>query len=165
MRLLLKTMFVVLTAPFGCAQNSIPKALDMYNEHTVPYITTTELAKTEVEFLLDTRQKKEYQVSHLKNALWVGYDEFDLTEVRNTIKNNETPIVVYCSIGVRSEAIGEKLISAGYTNVKNLYGGIFEWKNSGFPVYDSAERETNKVHPYNRIWGRLLTNADKSYKP
>jgi len=33
---------------------------------------------------------------------------------------------VYCSLGIRSEVIAKKLKKAGYTNVFNLYGGIFE---------------------------------------
>ena len=40
-------------------------------------------------------------------------------------------IIVYCSIGVRSEDIGEKLKELGYTKILNLYGGIFDWKNKG----------------------------------
>lgn len=156
---------VVLSAPFGCAQSSIPEALVQYNAETVPYITTEELAKSGTKFILDARKQEEYDVSHLKDAQWVGFDEFEITKVLESIKDKNAPIVVYCSIGVRSEDIGEKLLAAGYSQVHNLYGGIFEWKNRGNPVYDNNQKETNKVHPYNSIWGRLLTNGEKAYKP
>jgi hypothetical protein len=73
------------------------------------------------------------------------------------------PLVVYCSVGVLSEDIGEKLEALGYTNVKNLYGGIFEWKNKGYPVIDNNGKDTRKVHAYNKRWGQLLTNAEKVY--
>ena len=41
----------------------------------------------------------------------------------------ESTIVVYCSVGYRSEKIAEELDKLGFTNVSNLYGGIFEWIN------------------------------------
>lgn len=113
--------------------------------------------------VLDAREKEEFQVSHLKDAVWVGYEDFDLDQVMQQVPNKQNPIVVYCSIGVRSEDIGERLKNAGYTNVKNLYGGIFEWKNKGYPVYDEQQQETEKVHAFNTYWGRFLTNADKIY--
>ena len=71
--------------------------------------------------------------------------------------------VVYCSIGVRSEKIGEKLQAAGYTNVKNLYGGIFQWKGEGEKVVDSLGLSTERVHAFSKLWGKLLTNAKKVY--
>jgi len=71
--------------------------------------------------------------------------------------------VVYCSIGVRSEDIGEKLMDAGYNNVTNLYGGIFEWKNKGNQVYDTLGNETERVHAFNKHWGKLLSKGEKVY--
>ena len=144
-------------------QKSIDGLLDLHNRQTVTYIMVPELATAEGYALLDTREKVEFQVSHLENAVWVGNNEFNLEEVTAMLPNKDTKIVVYCSIGVRSEDIGEKLQDAGYTNVKNLYGGIFEWKNKGYPVIDPKGRNTEKVHAYNTYWGRLLTNADKVY--
>ena len=47
-------------------------------------------------------------------------------------------IVLYCSIGYRSEKIGEKLVEMGYGHVFNLYGGIFEWVNRDLPVYNAS---------------------------
>jgi methionine salvage enolase-phosphatase E1 len=37
---------------------------------------------------LDAREKKEFDVSHLKNAVWVGYDDFDLSRVKAISKDN-----------------------------------------------------------------------------
>jgi rhodanese-related sulfurtransferase len=44
---------------------------------------------------------------------------------------------VYCSIGKRSDEITKMLGEAGFTNARNLYGGIFEWVNQGHPVFNS----------------------------
>jgi rhodanese-related sulfurtransferase len=147
----------------GVSQDPISKALQKYNSRTVPYITTADLAEADTVVLLDTRKEEEYTTSHLKDALWVGYKTFDIQRVLETIKDKNTPVVVYCSIGVRSEDIGEKLLAAGYTNVHNLYGGIFDWKNKGYPVYDVKGTETNKVHAFDKQWGKLLTKGEKVY--
>jgi len=109
---------------------------------------------------LDTREKDEYEVSHIQGALWVGFEEFDLKIVNNLDRNQ--PLVVYCSIGARSQDIGKKLKKAGFKEVYNLYGGIFHWVNEGFPVYANGH-QTQKVHAYNRAWGIWLSKGEKVY--
>lgn len=107
--------------------------------------------------ILDTREKNEFEVSRLKNAVWIGYDDFEISRIDSIKKDQE--IIVYCSVGYRSSKIGEELIESGYKNVKNLYGGIFQWANENRPVYNDST-QTRKVHVYNRKWGRFLTNPD-----
>ncbi|TFG78674.1 MAG: rhodanese-like domain-containing protein [Flavobacteriales bacterium] len=146
------------------AQKSIDTALKKWNKGTVPYTYADTLAHHKNHIvLIDTRAKEEFQVSHLKEAFWTGYKEFEKDSVLARITDKNTPIVVYCSIGVRSEDIGEKLMALGYSDVKNLYGGIFEWVNKGYPVYDSKEEETNKVHAFNKHWGELLQKGERVY--
>ncbi len=145
------------------AQSSIEQALDWYNSESVPYISVTELQNFQNQIILDAREWEEYEVSHLKNAVWVGYDDFKLADVENKYPNKNANIVVYCSIGVRSENIGEELLESGYSNTKNLYGGIFEWTNQGYPVYNTKGEKTKKVHAYGKLWGKYLTKAEKVY--
>jgi predicted sulfurtransferase len=71
---------------------------------------------------------------------------------------------VYCSIGKRSESITQKLSKAGYGNVSNLYGGIFEWVNQGNGVVDVNNKQTNKIHAYGKFWGQWLHKGEKVYK-
>ena len=132
-------------------------------KETVPTITVAELSKKDLSkmVLLDSREKKEYEVSHLKNAKWVGYEDFKLIRVNDVPK--DASIVIYCSVGVRSEKIGEKLMAAGYTNVKNLYGSIFEWVNEGYPVYNMNGKPTDRVHAYSKTWGIWLKKGVKVY--
>jgi rhodanese-related sulfurtransferase len=111
--------------------------------------------------LLDSREKKEYEVSHIKGALYAGYEDFNLQEVSKNIKSIDTPIIVYCSLGVRSEDIAETLEKAGYTNIKNLYGGIFNWKNNNLPVVNRHQEPTDSVHVYSKKWGKWLTKGIK----
>jgi rhodanese-related sulfurtransferase len=157
-------LFLFLTLGMtSCAQQSIPKVLQQLNTGTVDYIFAEDLYQMKAPIVLDAREKDEFEVSHLKNAVWVGYEDFNLDKVIQQLPSKEKPIVVYCAIGVRSEDIGEQLKSKGYTNIKNLYGGIFEWKNKGFPVYDENQHETEKVHAFNQYWSRFLTNGEKVF--
>lgn len=158
--------FLLIALMASCpGQQNMEEMLHLYNKESVPYVQVSELVKDDGSLLLDTRESDEFKVSHLKNAQWVGYDQFDIDKFSAQFPDKKMPYVVYCSIGVRSEDIGEQLMEAGYTNVKNLYGGIFEWKNKGYPVLDSLEEKTEKVHAYSKYWGKLLTNAEKVYSP
>lgn len=132
-------------------------------KESIPTITVEELAQKDLSkiTLLDAREKVEYNVSHLKNARWVGYDDFDMDRVKGIPK--DANIVIYCSIGVRSEKIGERLKEAGYQNIQNLYGSIFEWVNEGHTVYGPDGKPTNKVHAYNKKWGIWLKKGEKVY--
>ncbi|MGB1309517.1 MAG: rhodanese-like domain-containing protein [Oceanihabitans sp.] len=146
------------------AQKTLLQLLEKYNNNSVPYLKVTELETCFNQVvILDAREKKEYQVSHLKNAIHVGFKNFSLNHTTKQLKNKEVQIVVYCSLGVRSEKIAIQLQEAGYTNVYNLYGGIFEWKNNNNPVYNLDKIETQDVHAYSKNWGTWLLKGNKIY--
>ena len=157
-------LFMAFISIAGFTQQDLKTILNKHSNNSVTYMTVQELnmPKTQVK-LLDAREKAEYDVSHIKNALHVGYNDFDIKTVLEHIKDKRSKVVVYCSIGIRSEDIGEQLIEAGYTNVYNLYGGIFEWKNADLPVYTNDGLETDKVHAYSKNWGKWLNKGVKVY--
>lgn len=129
---------------------------------TVPLIKADSLKNKQTEVvILDTRQPEEYNTSHLPGARLVDYDNFKIENVEGIDKDAE--VIVYCSVGYRSERIGEKLQKAGFTNVKNLYGGIFGWKNEGLIVVDKNEQPTDSVHTYNKTWSQWLYKGIKVY--
>jgi rhodanese-related sulfurtransferase len=163
MRFLFTLIFILLLSTLVLGQKKLDKTLRTLNAESVPYIHVDEINSLDNAIFLDTRKKEEFEVSHLKNAIWVGYDNFDEENVTTLISEKETPIIVYCSIGVRSEDIGEKLQKAGYANVTNLYGGIFEWKNQGKAVYNRNAMETDSVHAFDKQWGKLLKKGIKVY--
>ncbi|MEP2237913.1 MAG: rhodanese-like domain-containing protein [Maribacter sp.] len=144
-------------------QDKITKALSTWNQGTIPYTYFENLPETDSIAFLDTREKEEFEVSHLKNAVWVGYKKFNEKKVLETIPNKSQPIIVYCSIGVRSEDIGEQLKELGYTKVLNLHGGIFDWKNKGGQVFNDKEVATDSVHAFSKHWGKLLQEGIKVY--
>ncbi len=152
----------------ACGQQygSFKEMTDDLYKNTVPLIYAVQLSDSLQSgkniILLDAREQEEYNVSHLPGALHIGYDNINQQLLQRLPKNKI--IVVYCSVGVRSERIGEKLLDAGFTKVYNLYGGIFDWINNGYVVYDKQNQPTEKVHPYNEKWGVWLQKGIKAYE-
>ena len=131
-------------------------------EHNVPELTVQQAFRHQEDFIfLDARTKEEYNVSHIQDAIFIGYNDFSLAHASHLKKENY--IIVYCSVGYRSEKICQELILDGYTNVANLYGGIFEWVNQDKPIVN-AKGITRNIHPYDDRWGKWVINGTKAYK-
>tara|TARA_R100000306_G_scaffold10202_2_gene12985 strand:- start:358 stop:858 length:501 start_codon:yes stop_codon:yes gene_type:complete len=159
-------ILLFLMAKISFAQKNVDELLEAYNTRSVPYISVEELRMFQMNdavTVLDAREPEEFAVSHIKSAINVGYNDFTSEEKQLQNLNKNIPVVVYCSVGIRSEKIGEKLKKAGFTKVKNLYGGIFEWKNKGYPVFDSAGKETENVHAFSKPWSQYLTAGNPIY--
>ncbi|WP_369820042.1 rhodanese-like domain-containing protein [Synechococcus sp. 1G10] len=58
----------------------------------------------------------------------------------------EHPIVVCCSVGLRSAAVVDQLRQRGFRRAVNLEGGLFEWVNQGHQLVHGG-RPTMRVHP------------------
>lgn len=129
--------------------------------HSVNEVDVDAVAKAQNIFLLDAREYDEYKVSHIAGAYWVGYDDFKIERVNDIPKDAQ--VIVYCSVGYRSEKVAEKIQQSGYTNVSNLYGGIFEWVNTGKLVVNTQNAPTQQVHAYDKSWGVWLQRGEKVY--
>lgn len=147
------------------SQNVNSKAYDIMLSallsHNVAEIDVAKARQIKDAVFVDSRSSREFAVSHIVDAIWVGYDTTDFSGLEKISKDSE--IIVYCSVGYRSEKIADSLKKQGFKNVYNLYGGIFEWVNQGESVVDSERKSTNKVHAYSRIWGVWLDKGEKVY--
>lgn len=131
-------------------------ATKMGNSSSTPLVHAADIKtkfKEEKIYYLDAREPEEYKISHIPNALNVGFKNFNSNSLNKVPK--DAVVIVYCSVGYRSGKIGEKLTKEGYKKVYNLYGGIFEWANLGNPVFNSSG-ETHEVHGYNAKWSEYL---------
>ncbi len=158
--------FIILQLNVACSQMTFDEKVNSLYRNTVPLITVEEYKKRKSEndkiLILDTRSENEFAVSHIPGATFIDYDNFDEMDVASISKDSE--VVLYCSIGYRSERIGEKMIDMGFKNVKNLYGGIFHWKNTDNEVIDTKGDTTDHVHTYNRLWSKWLYKGIKIYE-
>ncbi len=133
--------------------------LDRLLGYTIPLISAGDLhAKLDQVQVFDARELDEYVVSHLPGAIHVGFKEFEKSAF-SKLKKDE-PIILYCSVGYRSEKIGEKLQKMGFTQVFNLYGSIFEWVNKGYPVENFTNKNVKEVHTFNEKWSQWITNPE-----
>lgn len=128
---------------------------------TVPVISVDDLQEIQSSkevLLLDARELEEYDISHIPSAKCIGYDKPDFDVLKGVDKDQA--IIVYCSVGYRSEKIGEKLQKKGYTKVFNLYGSLFEWANKGLPVVNTKGDTVKQVHTYNRNWSQWVSHPE-----
>jgi len=156
---------LILLSNDGISQSKkFDKLLKRNLQKTVPVLKIVDVSETQEYLFFDAREEKEFNTSHIKNAKRIGFDFFNLEQILKEYPDKSRPIIVYCSIGIRSELIGEKLLKAGYTDVYNLYGGIFEWKNQSNIVVDENEKPTEKVHTFSKQWSKWLLKGEKVYE-
>ena len=125
---------------------------------TVPVIGVEELANIKNEVIIfDAREFREYKISHIEDAKYIGYKKFDANQLKGIPKDQK--IVLYCSIGYRSEKIGERIKQLGFTEVYNLYGSIFEWANKGYQLVDINNKPVKSIHTYNALWSKWVNNT------
>ncbi len=159
--IILLIMFSFLNAAAQVQSSTYNLTLKTLLSHSVPEVSVSQVKEMSNVVLLDAREWKEFQVSHIKNAFYVGYDQFEIGKLPSISKSQK--IVVYCSVGYRSEKISEKLKGAGFNYVYNLYGGIFEWVNQGNTIVDEKGNVTENIHAYNKTWGVWLNKGVKVY--
>ena len=76
-------------------------------------------------FILDVREPHEYQIVNIGAPLIpLGQLSARLNEI--PVRKDEE-IIVHCRSGARSQKASLELKAAGFTNVKNLAGGILAW--------------------------------------
>ena len=102
--------------------------------------------------LLDVRDEAEFAVSHLAGARRVDFGSRAQESLAGVPP--EQPIVCYCAAGFRSSAMARRLARAGYTEIFNLEGSIFDWASEGRPLVREGG-VTREVHPFNWL-GRLM---------
>jgi sulfur-carrier protein adenylyltransferase/sulfurtransferase len=91
-------------------------------------ITAVELKKKldagETPFILDVREPNEYQINRIPGSVLIPLGELP-RRYQELPKDRE--IISQCKMGGRSAKAMDFLKSVGFTNVKNLKGGILDW--------------------------------------
>lgn len=86
----------------------------------------------EKPFILDVRSAQEFtQDGHIAGATLIT-----LSDLPNKLKQVPTDrlVVCVCRSGARSSAACGVLKQAGYTNIRNLSGGMMGWQAAKMPV-------------------------------
>ena len=59
--------------------------------------------------------------------------------------------------------LGRKLQLAGFTDVSNLKGSIFKWINEGNEIEDKNGELVDKVHGFDKDWGKWVKGEKAVY--
>jgi rhodanese-related sulfurtransferase len=127
-----------------------------------PFIGVQRARDRDSLLYLDARAYEEYRVSHVPGAQWIGYESFDRSRVSDLDRSQ--PVLIYCSVGYRSGKIAAQLQKMGFSEVYNLYGGLFEWANQGYPLVNPQQQPTDTVHGYSRTWGVWVKKGEVVYE-
>ncbi|MBI4827339.1 MAG: rhodanese-like domain-containing protein [Nitrospinae bacterium] len=93
------------------------------------------LQSGKVDLVLDVRTPQEYHSAggHLQGAVLSPIQTLDYNLAQLAPYKNKT-VLVYCEAGVRSSQAARILRDKGFTDVLDLYGGIGQWINEGYPT-------------------------------
>ena len=109
--------------------SSLPKDFE-----TVPGKTlNAKLNAGENVFVVDVREPDEYKAGHIEGAVNIPIR----TLAQNLDKvpaDKSTPIAVVCKSGIRAAYGTMTLRLMGYTNVKDISGGMLAWEKDGLPL-------------------------------
>lgn len=113
----------------------------------VPTISPEEVAeKTGKDgfVLMDVLDEQSFKRAHLPGAINISaHNDSFVEDVEASVPDKNTEIVVYCSGPecMLSPQAGQKLIEAGYVNVKHYKGGLKGWAESGNTFEGSEAKE------------------------
>ncbi len=75
--------------------------------------------------LIDVREPQELEIASVPNFVNLPLSQFPAwSETIHSQFDSETETIVMCHLGMRSAQMCQWLIGQGFTNVKNLSGGI-----------------------------------------
>ena len=143
----------------------LQQLLNTYNSETIHYVSVTQARMWHLQdkaIFIDARELDEFQTSHIPQAIPIGFSKFKKNTYQLPPEKNQL-LIVYCTLGIRSETIAEKIKKLGYTKVYNLYGGIVGWKNKSYPILNQEKAPTEKVHTRSKYWSQWLKKGHAIY--
>lgn len=148
---------VIDSLPVDSFSKKLPLEIDQFidNEITfkIPIITCQELKKIQENghpklVVLDARSKRAFNVSHIKDAKRVGYEDFSIEHI--WFIDTNVLVVIYCEDGRKSEQIALELKKIGFKHIKNLYGSIYEWSKQGLPIVNKKGKRTQRIFAFRK---------------
>lgn len=102
----------------------------VYKTHVVKNITVDEayllIESNKNILILDVRNAAEYSKGHLKNAILIPYDQLQ-NKINSLAPHKNSPILVYCRSGRRSDMAVTVLLQNKFTNIYHMYQGFSAW--------------------------------------
>ncbi|MGH8190693.1 MAG: rhodanese-like domain-containing protein [Rhodanobacteraceae bacterium] len=83
--------------------------------------------------VIDLSAIADYQKGHIPGSKSVAPSQFD-PENKDLAKARELQVVTVCRNGAESGKAAKRLVTAGFSNVATLAGGIDAWKRADLPL-------------------------------
>ena len=83
--------------------------------------------------VVDVREPNEFAEGHIEGARNIPLAKID-ERAGELHSHKETPIIVTCQSGTRSLTAGKKLTKLGFSQVHEMKGGMFAWKDQNLPI-------------------------------
>ena len=114
---------------------------------TPPQVRTALLLRDEIA-LLDVRHEAVFATGHPLFAANMAADRIAL-EAEARLPRKDVPIVLYDAGEGLVAMAAERLAALGYTNVRQLDGGLQGWKSAGYELFQD-------VNSYAKAFGELV---------
>lgn len=134
--------------------------------------TFNELSKKEDTVIVDMRNHYESEVGHFKNAVLPDVETFreSLPIIEDMLEDKkDTPLLMYCTGGIRCEKASAYFKHKGFKNVYQLEGGIIEYARQ-VEEKDLENRFIGKNFVFDerlgeRISGEIIAKCHQCGKP
>lgn len=111
----------------------LPSLFFVACSNDVPTVTPTQAANmfnNKEAIIIDVREQDERDAEHIEGTLFIPLAKLE-SRIGELAQFKNSPIIVQCRSGKRSNIAGAKLIKAGFKNILNLEGGILAWSKQG----------------------------------
>lgn len=112
-----------------------PGGIPAISPHDAATATAASLAEAGVTagrpLIVDVREPAEFASERVEGAVLVPISQF---VARHGDLPQDRPLLMLCQTGSRSGSATMYLLQNGWTDVRNISGGIVAWMQSGLPV-------------------------------
>lgn len=85
--------------------------------------------------IVDVREPDEFARTRIDGVVLIPISQF---VARHTELPKDRPLLMLCAAGSRSTSATMYLLQAGWTDVRNVTGGMMGWQAAGLPVRTGA---------------------------
>jgi adenylyltransferase/sulfurtransferase len=99
--------------------------------------------------ILDIRSETAFHLSRISGASHVSENNL-MTYVESQPGDKTDSIIVYCSVGIRSFSVAERLKEQGYPNAFSIAGGFTAWRAKGCEAVGDTGFSVGQLERYSR---------------
>lgn len=122
-----------------------------YETAFIPQIAVRELLRqretTPSLQILDVREPGEWQAGHIEGAVHIPFYRLS---TKTSMLHHDRPVAVICGSGVRSSLAASLLQRAGFTDLRNVSGGMGAWTAAGLPTVHTSDEAGSRSEAVTR---------------